>query len=146
LEETERESNTMGRVGGLAMTLVRLGEAYLRKLRIVEAERCGQSALTLSRKYGERGHEAYALRLLAELGAAGPSPLDECERNFLEALRRAEELGLRPLAAQCHLGLGKRYRWIGQQTSAEQHLSAATTLFSELGMQFPFEEHATCGS
>ncbi|MCP3471329.1 AAA family ATPase [Bradyrhizobium sp. CCGUVB1N3] len=146
LEETERESTAMHRMGGLAMTLVRLGEAYLRKLRAVEAERCGQRALMLSRKHGERGNEAYALRLLAELGATDPAHLDECQTNFLEALRRAEELGLRPLAAQCHLGLGKRYRWIGQQTSAEQHLNIAAAMFSELGMQFSQEEHAACGS
>ena len=146
LEEAEREATAMQRMSGLAMTLVRLGEAYLRKLRAVEAERCGQRALMLSRKHGERGHEAYALRLLAELGATDPPHLIECQTRFLETLRRAEELGLRPLAAQCHLGLGKRYRWIGQQTSAEQHLNIAAALFSELGMQFSLEEHAACGS
>jgi tetratricopeptide (TPR) repeat protein len=146
LEETERDSTAMHRMSGLAMTLVRLGEAYLRKFRTVEAEQCGQRALALSRKHGERGHEAYALRLLAELGTTGPAHLDECQTRFTEALRRAEELGLRPLAAQCHLGLGKRYRWIGQQTSAEQHLNIAGVLFSELGMQFSLEEHAACGS
>ena len=146
LEETERESTKMLRMSGLAMTLVRLGEAYLRKLRAADAERCGRRALMLSRKHGERGHEAYALRLLAELGATDPPLLDECQTNFLQALRRAEELGLRPLAAQCHLGLGKRYRWIGQQASAEQHLNTAAALFAELGMQFSLEEHAACGS
>jgi class 3 adenylate cyclase/tetratricopeptide (TPR) repeat protein len=142
LEETERESTTMQRISGLAMTLVRLGEAYLRKLRAADAERCGRRALMLSRKHDERGHEAYALRLLAELGAIDPPLLDECQTNFLQALRRAEELGLRPLAAQCHLGLGKRYRWIGQQASAEQHLNTAAALFAELGMPFSREEHA----
>jgi class 3 adenylate cyclase/tetratricopeptide (TPR) repeat protein len=146
LEETERESTKMLRMGGLAMTLVRLGEAYLRKLRSADAERCGRRALMLSRKHGERGHEAHALRLLAELGATDPPLLDECQTNFLQALRRAEELGLRPLVAQCHLGLGKRYRWIGQQASAEQHLNTAAALFAELGMQFSLEEHAACRS
>src|SRR5262249_11862555 len=123
LEETERESVAMHRMSGLAMTSVRLGEAYLRKLRATDAERCGQRALLLSRKHGERGHEAYALRLLAELRATDPAIANACETNFLEALRRAEELGLRPLAAQCHLGLGKRYRGIGQRASAEQHFN-----------------------
>jgi class 3 adenylate cyclase/tetratricopeptide (TPR) repeat protein len=146
LEETERESTTMRRMSGLAMTMVRLGEAYLRKARAAEAKRCGQRAVMLSRKYGERGHEAYALRLLAELDATAPPFVNECQTNFLQALGRAEELGLRPLAAQCHLGLGKRYRSIGQQANAEEHLKAAAALFSELGMQFLLDEHATCGS
>lgn len=147
LEETERESTRMHRMSGLAMTFVRLGEAYLRKLRTAEAERCAQRALMLSRKHGERGNEAYAQRLLGEIGATDPPLFDACQTNFLQALQRAEELGLRPLAAQCHLGLGKRYRWIAQQASAEQHLDAAAALFTDLGLKFTHvEEQATCGS
>jgi len=140
LEETEREASTMHRLGGHAMILVRLGEAYLRSARIADAERCGRQALLLSRKQGEYGHEAHALRFLAELGASDPSLLDESETNFLEALRRAEELDLRPLAAQCHLGLGKRYRSAGQRGNAEQHLNTAAALFRELGMQSWLEQ------
>ncbi|HTO65346.1 MAG TPA: adenylate/guanylate cyclase domain-containing protein [Bradyrhizobium sp.] len=146
LTETERESAAMHRMSGLAMTLVRLGEAHLLKRSITEAEQCGQRALTLSRKHGERGHEAYALRLLAEIRATDPPVPHESETIFLEALRRAEELGLRPLAAQCHAGLGKHYRATCQRANAEQHLGAARALFAELGMPFPLEEHATCGS
>jgi class 3 adenylate cyclase/tetratricopeptide (TPR) repeat protein len=140
LEETEREASTMHRLGGHAMVLVRLGEAYFRSARIADAERCGRRALLLSRKQGEYGHEAQALRLLAELGLSDPSPLDESETNFLQALRRAEELDLRPLAAQCHLGLGKRYLQVGRQASAELHLNTAAALFRELGMQSWLEQ------
>ena len=74
------------------------------------------------------------------LGVRDPAPLDESETNFLQALRRAEELDMRPLAAQCHLGLGKRYRLVGQQASAESHLNTAAALFRELGMQFWLEQ------
>lgn len=146
LEETERASSAMQRVGGLAMTLVRLGEAYLWKLRTADAEQCARRALGLARKHDERGHEAYALRLIAELGVTDAPLLNECETNFLEALRRAEELDLRPLAAQCHLGLGKRYQRIGRQASAEQHFSAGAALFRQLGLQLSLEDHATCNS
>ncbi len=134
----------MHRIGGLAMTVVRLGEAYLQKLRIADAEQCARRALGLARKHGERGHEAYALRLIAELGVTDAPHLDESETNFLQALRRAEELDLRPLAAQCYLGLAKRYRRIGKQASAEQHFSAGAALFRQLGLQFSQEDHATC--
>jgi tetratricopeptide (TPR) repeat protein len=140
LEETEREASTMHRLGGHAMTLVRLGEAYLRSARIADAERCGRQALLLSRKQGENGHEAHALRFLAELGMSDPSSLDESETNFLQALRRAEELDLRPLAAQCHLGLGKRYKSAGQRGNAERHLNTAAAQFRELGMRFWLEQ------
>jgi class 3 adenylate cyclase/tetratricopeptide (TPR) repeat protein len=140
LEETEREASTMHRQGGHAMILVRLGEAYLRSARKADAERCGRRALQLSRKQGERGLEAYALRLLAELGQGDPSPLDESETNYLGAVRIAEELDLRPLAAQCRFGLGKRYRSAGQQGSAEQQFNTAAALFRELGMQSWLEQ------
>ncbi len=136
LEETERAASAMHRVGGRAMILVRLGEAYLRRLRIADAERCGRRSLILSRKHGEYGHEAHALRFIGELGVSDASPLDESETNFLQALRRAEELDMRPLAAQCLLGLGKRYRLVGQQASAESHLNTASALFRDLDMQF----------
>lgn len=136
LEETEREASTMHRFGGHAMTLVRLGEAYLRSARMADAERCGRQALLLSVKQGERGNEAHALRLLAEIGLSNPSTLDESETNFQGALRRAEELDLRPLTAQCHLGLGKRYASAGQRANAETHLNTAASQFQELGMRF----------
>jgi class 3 adenylate cyclase/tetratricopeptide (TPR) repeat protein len=146
LEETEAKSSAMNRLGGLAMILVRLGEAYLRGSRIADAQRCARRALSLSRKHGERGHEAYALRLLGELDAKEPPHLDESETNFLQALRRAEELNLRPLVAQCHLGLGRHYRSIHQQASAKQHLDAAASLFGELGIPFALEDQAPCGT
>jgi len=140
LEETEREGSAMHRLGGHAMILVRLGEAYLRGSRTADAERTGRRALLLARKQGEYGYEALALRLMAELGLGDPSPIDESETNFLQALRKAEEFDLRPLAAQCHLGLGKRYRSAGQNGSAEQHLRTAAALFGQLDMPFWLEQ------
>ena len=140
LEETEREGNTMHRLGGHAMILVRLGEAYLRGARMADAERIAQRALLIARKQREYGYEAYALRLLAELGLGDLSPLDESETNFQQALQKAEEFDLRPLAAQCHLGLGKRHRSAGQSGNAEQHLKTAAAQFQQLGMQFWLEQ------
>jgi tetratricopeptide (TPR) repeat protein len=140
LEETEREASTMHRLGGYAMILVRLGEAYLRGDRPADAERCGRRALLLSREQGECGHEVHALRLLAECGVGDASLFDESETNFLQAIRLAEELDLRPLAAQCHFGLGKRYRSAGQHGSAEQQFNTAAALFRQLGMQSWLEQ------
>ena len=146
LEETERESTAMHRNGGLAMTVVRLGEAYLRKLRTADAEQCARRALALARKHKERGHEAYALRLIAELGVADSPLISESETNFLQALGMAKDLDLQPLAAQCHLGLGKRYQRVGKQASAEQHFNAAAALLQQLGLQFSRKDHAACNS
>ena len=43
---------------------------------------------------------------------------------------------MRPLVAQCHLGLGKLYRRIGKREPAREHLATATTMYREMGMRF----------
>jgi AraC-like DNA-binding protein len=59
----------------------------------------------------ERGHEAWALRLLGEIHAhRGPPDVEVAEEYYHESLALAEELGMRPLAAHCHFGLAKLYR------------------------------------
>jgi hypothetical protein len=40
-----------------------------------------------------------------------------------EALAIADELGMRPLVAHCHLGLGKLYRGTGVGAKAQEHLT-----------------------
>ena len=45
-------------------------------------------------------------------------------------------LGMRPLVAHCHLGLGKLYRRIGKHEQAQEHLATATTMYREMGMMY----------
>ena len=52
----------------------------------------------------------------------------------------ATELGLRPLVAHCHFGLGKLYRQTSKQTQAREHLTTATTMYREMSMQFWLEK------
>jgi hypothetical protein len=46
----------------------------------------------------------------------------------------AAELGMRPLVAHCHLGLGRVSRRTGKPHQARKHLVAATTMYREIGM------------
>jgi hypothetical protein len=48
----------------------------------------------------------------------------------------AEELGMRPLQAHCHLGLGTLYATIGRRTEARTALSAAIALYRTMDMIF----------
>ena len=60
-------------------------------------------------------NEAYALRLLGEIAAQrDPPEVAPAEDYFRQALALAEELGMRPLQAHCHLGLGTLYAKIGR--------------------------------
>jgi hypothetical protein len=46
------------------------------------------------------------------------------------------ELGMRPLAAHCHLGLGTLYRRTAYRVKGEEHLANATTMYREMDMRF----------
>jgi tetratricopeptide (TPR) repeat protein len=96
-----------------------------------------EQALTRHRQHGERGLEGWALRLLGEI-VAGRDPLEAARAagHYREALALATELGMRPLVAHCHLGLGKLYRRSGDEAKALEHLTTATTMYREMGMTF----------
>jgi class 3 adenylate cyclase/tetratricopeptide (TPR) repeat protein len=112
-----------------------LGEAYLLAGRREEANQVASRALSLARDKKERGFGAWALRLLGEI-VAREDPLDigKAESHYRQALALAEELGMRPLMAHCHVGLGKLYRRIGSRQQAEEHLTTATAMMREMEM------------
>ena len=53
-----------------------------------------------------------------------------------QALALAEELGMRPLQAHCHLGLGKLCAKSGCRAEARTDLSAAIELYRAMEMSF----------
>jgi tetratricopeptide (TPR) repeat protein len=65
---------------------------------------------------------------------------EEAERYYREALALAKELGMRPLVAHCHLGLGKLYRRTGKREQAQEHLTTATTMYREMDMPYWLEQ------
>ena len=107
---------------------------YLAVGRIEQADSHVQEALALTRRLGARGSEAHALCLAGDVASAGGA--EAAEGYYHEALALAGELGMRPLVAHCHLGLGKLYRRTGKREQAQEHLTTATTMYREMGMQF----------
>src|SRR6266850_1431366 len=102
-----------------------------------EAVQLAGRALDLSRAHKERGHEAWALRLLGEVAAhQAPPEITPAEHHYRQALALAEELGMRPLQAHCHLGLGTLYTRTGQQEQACAELSTAIALYRAMEMHF----------
>jgi DNA-binding NtrC family response regulator/tetratricopeptide (TPR) repeat protein len=119
------------------LRLVWLGEAYLLASRFDEATEFAAQALELSRGYKERGHEAWTLRLLGEIARRYQSPdLDQTITYYRQALTLAGELGMRPLQAHCHLGLGTLYAGCNQRQQAHVALSAAIALYRAMDMTF----------
>jgi class 3 adenylate cyclase/tetratricopeptide (TPR) repeat protein len=114
-----------------------LAEAHLRAGSLEEAHALAEHTLTLAREHEERGNEAYALRLLGEIAARrDPSEVETSEDHYQHTLALAEELGMRPLQAHCHLGLGTLYAMTGQREQARAELSIAIELYKAMGMTF----------
>jgi class 3 adenylate cyclase/tetratricopeptide (TPR) repeat protein len=112
-----------------------LSEAYLLTDQRDKAIEVAQQALDLARNRTERGHEAYTLRVIGEILAHEDSlDVGKGEDHYRQALALAEELGMRPLMAHCHVGLGKLYRRTGKQSNAAEQLSIAVAMMREMKM------------
>ena len=141
-EVVARPAPTMSAMGlGRAIQLAWLGETYLLDRRLGDAVGRAQQALSLSQRHNERGHEAWSLRLLGEIGSHADSPeVEATEAHYRRAIDLAIELGMRPLVAHCHLGLGKLYQRTGQREQAQEHLASATTMYREMDMTYWLEK------
>jgi class 3 adenylate cyclase/tetratricopeptide (TPR) repeat protein len=121
-------------------TLVSLGHAYLSAGQSEDASRCAREALVMCRQRTRRDVEADALHLIGDLAARQDPASEEAMANYHQALALADELGMRPLIAHCHLGLGKLYRRTGQREQAREHLTTAMTMYREMGMTYWLEK------
>jgi class 3 adenylate cyclase/tetratricopeptide (TPR) repeat protein len=114
-----------------------LGEAHLLAGRLEEAHALAEQALTLARARQERSNQAYALRLLGDIAARRKPPEGPpATAHYRQALALADKLGMRPLVAHCHLGLGTLYARLGQWEQARTELSAARDLYQAMDMTF----------
>ena len=114
-----------------------LGEACLLSSRIEDAARLARWSLERATTGSERRSAAWAVRLLGEVALCQETPkFDEAERHYQQALALATELGMLPLVAHCHLGLGTLYRRTGDPAKAEEHLASATAMYREMDMGF----------
>ena len=137
LERVREQITSSGRIGGQARLLATLGEAYLRAGRLEEASPLASRALALVRTHQERGYEPYALRLLGDIAThRNPPEVEEAEASYRQALALADELGMRPLQAHCHRGLGTLYATTGQRAQAHAELSAAIEMYRDMAMTF----------
>jgi class 3 adenylate cyclase/tetratricopeptide (TPR) repeat protein len=121
-------------------TLVSLGHAYLSAGQSEDASRCAREALVMCRQRTRRDVEADALHLIGDLAARREPASEEAMAHYRQALALADELGMRPLVAHCHHGLGKLYRRTGKREQAQEHLTTATAMYREMGMTYWLEK------
>jgi class 3 adenylate cyclase/tetratricopeptide (TPR) repeat protein len=126
-----------------ALCRLALGEAQALAGHLGEAHALAERALALARAHQERGHQAYALRLLGAIAAhRDPPEVEQAEAAYQQALALAEELSMRPLRAHGHLGLGTLYAKIGRLEQARVELSTAIELYRAMDMPFWLPEAA----
>jgi class 3 adenylate cyclase/tetratricopeptide (TPR) repeat protein len=124
-------------VEGQVQCYLALGEVQLLTGRLEEAHALAERALAYGRAHQELGNQAYAFQLLGDIAARREPPERAlAEDHYQQALTLAEKLGMRPLQAHCHRGLGTLYAKIDRPEPARAELSIAIELYKAMEMTF----------
>jgi tetratricopeptide (TPR) repeat protein len=137
LEEGIRAGIRMGGMGNHARWVAWLSEVCRLAGHSDEAWQHARQALDLARRLKARGDEARALHQLGAVHAhANPPDVAQAEAHYQQALALADALGMRPLVAHCHLGLGTLYATTGQREQARTELWTAIEMYRAMDMTF----------
>jgi class 3 adenylate cyclase/tetratricopeptide (TPR) repeat protein len=137
LEQAVHAADTLGAMADQSLRLAWLSEAWLLAGHPEKALDLARQACDVSRDYGERGNTAWTLHLLGGIAMhRNPRDMEQAETHYQQALTLATELGMRPLQAHCHRGLGTLYRHTGQSEPARAELSTALDLYRDMAMTF----------
>ena len=124
-------------VGPYPLWATHLGEAHLLAGRPEDAHQLAERALARARDRKQQAYEAYALRLYGEIAAQRtPLVVEPAAAYYRQAITLAEELGMRPLQAHCHLGLGTLFTRAGRREQARAALASAMALYRAMAMTF----------
>ena len=119
------------------LVLTELSEALLLVGRVDEASTLAERLLELSSTHTGHGYQAHAYRLLGDAARhREPPDIAQAKVHYRQALALAEEIGMRPLQAHCHRGLGTLHARLGQPELARLALSAAIDLYRAMEMTF----------
>jgi tetratricopeptide (TPR) repeat protein len=117
--------------------LTELSEALLLIGHVDEAHTLAGRLLDLSSTHTGHGYQAHAYRLLGDVAThRDPPHIAQAEAHYRQALALAEEIGMRPLQAHCHHGLGTLYAKIGRAEQARTELSTAMARYRAMDMTF----------
>ena len=130
-------SEVLGINAYLALWMLNLAEGQMAAGQLDQARETARHALDLAVSHKERGHQAWAWRLMGDLDSRGDAAaLAQAEENYRRALNTAEELRMQPVIAHAKMGLGRVMRLRGDRERAEEYLVTAFMMFR--GMDVPF--------
>ena len=137
LTQAMEQATAMELVNFQAGCHLALGEAQMLAGCLDDAHALAEHALVHAHAHHQRGHKAYALHLLGAIAARREhqerAPADD---HYRQSLTLANELGMRPLIAHGHTGLGNIFRESGRRDEARAELSAAIELYRAMEMTF----------
>ena len=121
----------------LPSLLVHLGEAYALADQPEEALSIAERVLALARERGQRGSEAWALRLIGEIASNHEVPTDRNRRSPLwQALTLAESSACARSSPTATSASASCTDVQGTTEPAASISTAATTLYREMDMRF----------
>jgi tetratricopeptide (TPR) repeat protein len=136
LEEGEAQATPV-RIFDTSTARTALATGYLLAGRLDEAAAAATRAAELAADCGFRGHVARTSQLLGEISAhREPPDVALADDHYRQSLALAEELGMHPLQAHCHRGLGTLYGLTGRSGQARAELSTAIDMYRQMGMTF----------
>ena len=134
IQRAVEQPGAVGSIGAGPIS-ARLAEALRADGQLLEALGAATRAIELARRQEERGNEAAALMLLADIRAdLDGSSRETIEQAYAQARELAGQLSMRPIVAGCHLGLGRFLERIGEAERGAEQLSTARRLFDEMGV------------
>jgi tetratricopeptide (TPR) repeat protein len=139
LQEGVHGAESMGHVGFTIWTRTWLAEGLHLAGERAEAIETAKQCQDIIHRRLARWLEVQ--RILGDIEAtAETQTIEKAERHYKKSLSRAQEMGMRPLVARCHLSLGQLYRRFGQCDEAREHLATAITMLHEMDMIFWLEQ------
>jgi tetratricopeptide (TPR) repeat protein len=138
LEMSDSRSAVIGRKAGKSLRTCWHGHVRLLSGDVGKSAELAAQALELAIEGKERGNEAWALKLIADVDLRNKE-LDNGEKHYCQAMSVANELGMKPLEAHCHAGLSRLFREGGYSERAELETSAAAVLYRQMEMGFWLE-------
>jgi hypothetical protein len=93
------------------------------------------AALVQALERAGSGH-GHVVAVVGEAGVGKLRLVYECVHAHHKALALADELGMRPLQAHCHFGLGTLYATVGQRAQVRTALTTAIEMYRAMGMTF----------
>jgi tetratricopeptide (TPR) repeat protein len=142
LEPIRQTDEQLGMRNLHAFTLAVLSEALLITGANERAIGLARQSLEVALALRQRGFEAWSMRLLGMIAArqASSDPADAVDW-FSKSLDLAEQCGMRPLAAHCHMALGMVRRNNDDPARANEHLAAGLALYRALNMRLWLADH-----